>query len=305
MALRWSAKCELGLRSNWRSLALFLVASSLSIALVRAQASHDYRVGPQTNGTFVVPTNQIVSPAGVQISFNGRPLAVAVNPSQNTVAVLNTGSGQSNLPTSPVVIVDLITGSIKQEFNPGSNNASYDGLVYSKDGTKLYFSQDNGLVSIANVAADGTLTLDSQIRLPTNGGTVNNGGLALSPDQKTLYVVLNMANSLGVIDLTKRRFIRKIAVGNAPKSVVIAGDLAYVTNQGGRAAKPGEFTDLSAGTLIVADLQSAASITGTVSVVKLSNGAVVHSIPVGLQPTAILTQPGMFSWRTATAILFL
>jgi YVTN family beta-propeller protein len=292
LALRWNAKCELGRKSNWRSLALCLVASALSITLVRAQASHDYRVGPQTNGAFVVPTNQIVSPAGVQISFNGRPLAVAVNPNQNAAAVLNTGSGQSNLPTSPVVIVDLITGSVKQEFNPGSNNASYDGLVYSKDGTKLYFSQDNGLVSIANVAADGTLTLDSQIRLPTNGGTVNNGGLALSPDQKTLYVVLNMANSLGVIDLTKRRFIRKIAVGNAPKSVVIAGDLAYVTNQGGRAAKPGEFTDLSAGTPIVADLQSAASITGTVSVVKLSNGAVVHSLPVGLQPTAILASTG-------------
>src|SRR5208283_638713 len=97
---------------------------------------------------------------------------------------------------------------VKQELNPGDNHASYDGVIYSEDGTKLYFSQDDGLVSIANVAADGTLTPDSQVKIPTNAGAVNNGGLALSADQKTLYVVLNMINSLGVIDLAERKFTR-------------------------------------------------------------------------------------------------
>ncbi len=273
-------------------LTIYQVATLLFGGCLSAQSLDDHRVGPQTNGSFVVPTNQIITPAGGQISFNGRPLAVAVNPNQNTAAVLNTGSGQSNLPTSPVVIVDLISGNVKQEFNPGSNHASYDGVVYSRDGTKLYFSQDNGLVSIANVARDGTLALDLQIKLPTNAGAVNNGGLAVSPDQKTLYVVLNMVNSLGLIDLTKRKFIRKIAVGNAPCGIAIVGDFAYVTNQGGRHANPGEFTDLSAGTAIVADPQSAGPITGTVSVVKLTTHAVIHSIPVGLQPTAILAWDG-------------
>lgn len=275
-----------------KSLALSLIASLLSTILASAQALHDYRVGPQSNGSFVVPTNQTVSPAGRQISFNGRPLAISINPSQKTAAVLNTGSGQSNLPTSPIVIVDLLAGSVKQEFNPGNNHASYDGVIYSQDGTHLYFSQDNGLVSIANVSGDGTLALDAQIKLHTNAGAVNNGGLALSPDQKTLYVVLNMTNSLGVIDLSKPKFTRQIAAGNAPKSVVIVGDFAYVTNQGGRAAKPGEFTDLSAGTPIVADRQSAASVTGTVSVIKLSTHTLVRSLPVGLQPTAILASDG-------------
>jgi YVTN family beta-propeller protein len=287
-----SAKLKFRPMCNSKPLTLYLIAALLSTALVSAQASHDYRVGPQTNGSFVVPTNQIVSPAGVQISFNGRPLAVALNPNQKTAAVLNTGSGQSNLPTSPIVILDLINGNVKQELNPGSSNASYDGVMYSQDGTKLYFSQDNGFVSIASVARDGTLTLETQIKVSSIAGAVNNGGLALSPDQKTLYVVLNMANAIGVVDLAKHTLTRKIAVGNAPKSVVIVGDFAYVTNQGGRPAKPGEFTDLSAGTSIVADPQSAASSTGTVSVIKLSSHAVIHSIPVGLQPTAILASDG-------------
>src|SRR5271170_5132782 len=109
--------------SNSKRLTICLIASLASTTCLRAQALHDFQVGPQTNGSFVVPTNQIVTPAGKQISFSGRPLAVAVNPSQNTAAVLNGGSGQSNLPTSPIVIVDLITGSVKQEFNPGTSNA--------------------------------------------------------------------------------------------------------------------------------------------------------------------------------------
>ena len=72
----------------------------------------------------------------------------------------------------------------------------------------------------------------------------------------------------------------------------MAGDHAYVTNQGGRPAKPGEFTALSAGTPIVADPGSAASITGTVSVIDLRTNTVVKNITVGLQPTAILAAGG-------------
>jgi len=275
--------------SNLKSLAVYSAACLLFATCARAQAIGDNQVGLQTNGSFVVTTNQIVTPAGTQINFNGRPLAVAVNPNRNTAAVLNTGSGESNIATSPIVIVDLITGAVLQQFNPGTSNASYDGLIYSKDGTHLYFSQDTGLVSIANVASNGTLTLNSQIKI---SGSVNNGGLALSSDQNTLYVVLNMANALGVIDLTTNTYSGKIAVGNAPKSVAIVGDYAYVTNQGGRPAVSGDFTDLSAGTHIVANSQSAASTTGTVSVVNLSTQTVIQSIPVGLQPTAILASGG-------------
>jgi YVTN family beta-propeller protein len=276
-----------------KSLAGCVAASLFFTASVSAQALHDYQVGPQPDGSFVVPTNQVVTPAGTQINFNGRPLAIAVSPNQKTAAILNTGTGPDfNLLSEPIVVVDLYTGAVIQQFNPGARNASYDGVIYSQDGTHLYFSQDTGIVSIANVASNGTLSLNAQIMLPASLKTVNNGGLALSADQNTLYVVLNMANALGVIDLTTNSYTGKIPVGNAPKSVVIVGGFAYVTNQGGRPAVPGDFTDLSAGTPIVANPQSAASITGTVSVVDLSTQTVIQSIPVGLQPTAILASGG-------------
>ena len=101
-----------------------------------------------------------------------------------------------------------------------------------------------------------------------------------------------MANSVGIIDLATNKFMGQIAVQNAPKSIVVVGDLAYVTNEGGRPAKPGEYTDPSAGTPIVADRQSASSTTGTVSVINLSKGTVVKNIVVVLHPTAILSANG-------------
>jgi YVTN family beta-propeller protein len=229
----------------------------------------DYEVGPQPDGSVVTPVNQLVTPAGTQVNFSGRPLAIAVRPDQKTAAVLNTGSGQSNFATRPIVIIDLESGTVKQEFTPGTANASYDGVLYSRDGTHLYFSQDNGRVVIANVASDGTLSLNTTIAMPTSLGAVNNGGLALSDDGLTLYIVLNMRNAIGVVDLVTNTFTATIPVQNAPKSIAVAGRFAYVSNQGGRVANAGDFTVQSAGTAIVADPVSGASVTGTVSVIDL------------------------------------
>jgi YVTN family beta-propeller protein len=199
--------------------------------------------------------------------------------------------------SDPIIVVDLVTGTIKQQFSPVKTNASYDGVIYAKDGNHFYFSQDNGHVIVANVANDGTLTLNTDITLstttlPTTVGTVNNGGLALSEDGKTLYVVLNMTNSIAAINLTTNQVIGTIPVQNAPVSIIVVGQFAYVTNQGGRTAKAGDFTVPSAGTAIVADPVSAFSITGTVSVIDLQTNAVVKNIHVGLQPTAILAANG-------------
>ncbi len=54
-------------------------------------------------------------------------------------------------------------------------------------------------------------------------------------DGKRAYVALNVANTLGVIDLaaSPAKLIAQIPVGNAPNSVVIHGKYAYVSNEGG------------------------------------------------------------------------
>jgi YVTN family beta-propeller protein len=273
-----------------RSAAVCLLAAVLT-SFGAAQDHVAYQVGPQPDGSFVTPTNQVVTPAGTQINFNGRPMSVVVRPDQKTAAVLVEGGGYT-LPTLPIVIIDLATGKVKQQFDPGKNNGAANGVLYSHDGTHLYFSQDNGRIVVANVAADGTLSLETVIQLPSSLGTTNNGGLALSNDGKTLYLVLNQSNSVGIIDLNTNQLAATIAVENAPFGIVVLEDRAYVTNQGGRVAQPGEFTVLSAGSRIVADSKDGFSITGTVSVIDLQAKRVVKNISVGLQPTAILAEDG-------------
>jgi YVTN family beta-propeller protein len=129
---------------------------------------------------------------------------------------------------------------------------------------------------------------------PTDASDVANGaelpsGIALSPDGSKLYVALNGANKLGVIDTANDTVLNEIPVGNAPRQVVLAdnGTVAYVSNEGGRAARPGDFTNLSDGTPIVSSHVTGGAVTGTVSVVNLTTGKETQEIPVGLEPTAL------------------
>ncbi len=68
---------------------------------------------------------------------------------------------------------------------------------------------------------------------------------------------------------------------------VVHGKYAYVSNEGGRPATNEDFTNYSDGTPIVVDRKDAFTLTGTVSVVDLTEGKEVKTIPVGLHPAGM------------------
>ena len=280
--------CALPKRFRYATLTL-AIFGALTSSLSFADMDEKQRVGRKADGTVVLPTNQIIKPAGSQVEFRGRPNAVVISPDQKTAAFLN-GAYKA------IILVDIATNTVKQEFDAAGSSASFDGITYSKDGRKLYASQANNRIIVANVADDGKLTLDHTISMPKStipypgreDGNSYPGGMALSEDGTTLYVVLSRNNSLAVVDLISRSVKKEIPVGNAPHGVVVAGNLAYVSNQGGRWAKSGDFTNDSSGTAIVANPTSGFAITGTVSVVDLNAGKEIKSIEVELQPTAML-----------------
>lgn len=249
----------------------------------------DKQMGRQSDGSVLLSTNQVIKPVGTHVEFRGRPNAVALSPDLKSAAFLN-GAYKA------IVVLDPATGAIKQEFDAAGSSASFNGIVYSKDGKKLYASQANGRIIIANVAADGTLALDQLVSTPKSlipypgreDGNSFPGGLALSEDGGILYVVLSRNNALAILDLATRQFVAEIPVGNAPHEVLVSGDIAYVSNQGGRAAKDGEYTNDSSGTPIVADKVSGFAKTGTVSVVDLKHRRTLQHIEVDLHPTALL-----------------
>ncbi|HEY1950197.1 MAG TPA: hypothetical protein VGG97_24520 [Bryobacteraceae bacterium] len=288
-------------------LACFLVpVLNATPPAVHAADPPNRTVGPQNDGSIVVSDNQTLTPAGriIELGSPVRAKAIALNPNRKTRsgAVLLMGSPQ------PIIVFNTATGQVLQRFIPTAVNGtaftsdkagSFTGITYSADGTRLFFSQDDNHVVIAKVNPDtGHLTNDQSVTLPQppadgrtyhNAKSINPGGIAVSEDGKRAYVVLNVVNALGVIDLTASpaSLAAQIPVGNAPNSVVIRGHYAYVSNEGGRPADGKDFTNDSDGTPIVVDRKEAFAISGTVSVVDLATGKEVKSIKVGLHPAGM------------------
>lgn len=285
-------------------IAIFLLAGSMA-ALGQGQ-DPNRTVGPQKDGSIVASDNQTLTPAGkiIDLGSPARAKSIALNPNgkTNSGAVLLMGSPQ------PIIVFNTATGQVLQRFIPSvmkgteatpSKVGSFTGIAYSPDGGRLFFSQDDNHVVIANVNAQtGMLSNGESLELPKpladgrpyyKANPINPGGIAVSGDGKRAYVVLNVANTLGVIDLTgtPAKLVAQIPVGNAPNSVVIRGNFAYVSNEGGRPATADDFTNYSDGTQIVVDRKDAFATTGTVSVVDLAAGKEVTTVQVGLHPAGL------------------
>jgi YVTN family beta-propeller protein len=295
-----------------------LLATGLSVPAFAAGQSvpfPTYQTGPQTDGSWVVSSGQVISPAGIQVDLGirVRAKAVAVNPHLRThsAAVLTMGASQV------VEVFDTKTGVVLQDYVTlgKDSSGSYSGITYSADGKYLMFSQDSGNVTIAKVSEEGLLEDDAQVSVPPNNSFINcfpnspagpygrlcgtfytpstsyPGGVALSKDGKSAYALLNQNNTLTKIDLSAKppKQGEQIRVGNAPHSILIdsTGKTAYISNEGGRAATDGDFQIYSAGAEIVADPVVGAAITGTVSVVDLASMKVTATISTGLHPTGM------------------
>ena len=278
---------------------------------------------------WVVSDGAIITPAGTQVylGITTRAKAVALNPntSTHTAAVLQMGAPQA------VTIFNTQTGAILQTYKPfGTKNGSSNGIAYTPDGLHLVFSQDSSYVAIASVnATTGLLSDFAHVSVPmdvnsagvlttvtcfpnsppgTTGSVeipcgqtvsiVSDGtstsyplGIAISPDGKTAYVVLDNNDTLTKIDLTQATPVEgpEIRVGNVPHSVVVSpdGKTAYVSNEAGRIATANDFQGYSNGTPVVAAYPTGSTATGTLSVVDLSTFTVTGSIETGLHPTGM------------------
>ena len=303
-------------------LANLLAAGLGSVALAVAQSVPypTYVTGPQPNGSWVVSSGQVITPAGTQVNLGirVRAKAIALNPNvaTHTAAVLTMGTSTAD-GNGAVEVFDTNTGVVLQNYLTlgKDSSGSYSGIAYSADGNYLVFSQDSSHVTVAKVNASGLLEDDAQVSVPPNNSFITcfpnsppasyanpcgsfyspstsyPGGLALSSDGKSAYALLNQNDTLTKIDLTATPPAQgtQIRVGNAPHSIVInsTGTTAYVSNEGGRAATQSDFQINSAGTEIVADPVVGAAVTGTVSVVDLASMTVTATIPTGLHPTGM------------------
>ncbi len=279
-----------------------------------------------SNGTIITPAG-----TAVYLSTTTRAKAIALNPntSTHTAAVLQMGAPQAvtvfNTQTGSV-LQTYSPASTKSGSSVGityTSNGAY--LLFSQDGGygpayvgMASVDPTTGLLSnyadigvALDINSGGYLTTvtcfpnsppgtTGSVEIPC-GQTVSvesDGaytaypmGIAISPDGKTAYVVLDNNDTLTKIDLTQANPKEgpEVRVGNVPHSVVISpdGTTAYVSNEAGEIAKKTDFQGYSNGTPVVAAYPTGSTAGGTVSVVNLSTFKVTGQIKVGLHPTGM------------------
>ena len=228
----------------------------------------------------IVPTRQVIRPAGQSVEFGGRPVDLAFSPDGKTLYVKDNRG---------LVVIETKTWKIRQELLFEGGGGSMHGIAVNCDGSRVYVTTAQYILYEGQVSpTNGNVSWSRRITLPGPAGKGNSHacGIELSCDEKIAYVCLSRNNSLGVVDLDSGKLIKEIPVGVAPFDVVLSekGERAYVSNWGGRRSKTGERTAKSSGTDILVDERGIAS-SGTVSIVDLKESREVAQVQTGLHPS--------------------
>jgi YVTN family beta-propeller protein len=272
-------------RNRFISVILFVLFASLPTQISEAQTSgKNIQVGPQPDGSILVPTNQLLHPAGFQVYFPGRPVDLALTPDKKLLVVKNRLS---------LDIIRIRDRSILQSLAYEGSGSSFTGLSVSEDGQRIYTTDAKDKLHIAGLDENQILQWKNAVKLPAPsiGGNPVPGGLAVNGQESTIYVTLSRNNTLGVVNLADER-VKEIPVGIAPYEVVLANDSkAYVSYWGGRKPQKGESTYNTSGSQVLVDPETGIANNGSVSVVDLAAGAEVKNIEVGLHPSGMVLSP--------------
>ncbi len=260
-------------------------------------------VGKQKDDSYVVPTFQVIDPAGTTVTFPGRPVDIALNPDETILAVKN---------LKDIVFFDVNARTIRQILKLPAGGNTFTGICWSNNGQKVWTSDTNGNLRSAKLQSGSTFAWGDEILLPSRiladgkfawenevldksakaeNGRAYPGGFAVDEKSGYIYVTLNSNNALGFVNMKSNKFEAFVRVGVAPYTVVINGDKAYVTNWGGRIPGKGEKTANSGGTEVVVDPKTGIASSGTVSVVDLKTRKVTKEIKVLLHPSGMALHP--------------
>ncbi|MBO1329933.1 alkaline phosphatase family protein [Streptomyces sp. VRA16 Mangrove soil] len=288
--------------------AVGVTALAFTLAGTAAASTRQFgedQVGQVTAHGQVISSDQYLAPYGDRLILdNGKIMSSSVSPDGSHLAASLTDGGLA------LAVVDLKTWKVQQrvgnsaaaDLRISGNDVGQEGPTYSPDGKQLWLGQTDGYTRFT-VHDDGSLADPTAVKIPADGAKhALVGEPVFSPDGSTVYAAVNGQNRVVALDAATGAIERSWAVGNAPRDMVAVGDKLYVSNEGGRTARPGDTTINSYNTPVPADPVTAATTTGTVSVIDTAHpSADVASLSVGRHPTALYAKGGaVFVTNTAT-----
>jgi YVTN family beta-propeller protein len=266
-------------------LALLILAFARGIVLspsLHADEQERLKVGRQADGRIVVPTNQILEPAGKQILFPGRPVDLLLIDQGQTLVVKN---------MKDLVFIDLPSGKIKQKLVSPVAFSVVGLLPFQKD---ILVTDTRDHLRRAVRRGDGSYDWGRAVALhpPQIGGAANPAGIA-HLDGERVWVTSTRGNCVQLINAASGTVEDIVDVGVAPYAVCCPNSsVCYVSNWGGNRPSSEEPQASSAGTMTQVDARGIAS-QGTVSVLKRQEGKwrQVKTIRVGLHPSGMVAHP--------------
>ena len=165
-----------------------------------------------------LPTGVCLDPAGQSSDAGNMPLAVVSSPEADRLVLSLNGWRQQGIQ-----VLDAQTGKIVQTI---SQPSAFVGLAFSNDGHTLYASGGNEDVIYRYSWRDKQATLIDTIILaqkePRKDGTRFPAGLALSHDDKYLFVAENLGDTLAVVELASKRVVQRFRTETYPYAVVVS-----------------------------------------------------------------------------------
>lgn len=201
-----------------------LLFVSASVAPLRAQLGH-------ASGKRL-PTGVSVDPVGASITVGSMPLSMALAP-EGQYAVVSLGGWREQ----GIQVVDLRAQRVSQSL---PQESAFFGLAFSHDGRWLYSSGGNEDCIVRYRWNGNAATLDSTVSLapkePKQPGSRYPAGLAVSQDDRFLYVAENISDTMAVVDLIENKVVQRVPTQHYPYAIVLSGDgTIYVSAWGGEA----------------------------------------------------------------------
>lgn len=194
--------------------------------------------GPLGEGVTLLPNGWKIAPAGRHLMVGDLPLAMVQSADGRFLIITNNGYTKPTL-----TVVDVKNGYVKEKV---SVDHAWLGLAWHPDGRRLFSSgaSQNTVNEFSFDATTGRLTAGVALTLgrpeqargfgeTDNAGFI--GGVAVSPDGRTLYAVHVFGKALSAVDLRRGRVRATIELDAEPYTCLLSPDAKtlYVSLWGG------------------------------------------------------------------------
>lgn len=204
------------------NLSRLILLSALLSAILHAQTSAP---------TSPLPTGVRLDAVGEVVDLGSMPLNIIPAPGGDKVVVVLGGWREQGIQ-----VVDLKTRKVTQTL---LQDGAFYGAAFARDGSELYVSGGNTDILFVYSWKGGTATLARKIELAKTKaadgtGTSYPSGVAVSPNDKFVYVAENVGDHLAVVDAGTGEIIQRFPTDHYPYGVTLSdGGHVFVSAWGG------------------------------------------------------------------------